>query len=100
MITLGVEVREGRADVAPDLNCLEACDLWIKEGCDVKGENPKKSRRVTFGNKVMYKPIPAEGKQKIIANHRRTSRTMASQAPKFGQPGPEDADGRWADREG
>ena len=85
--------------MAPDLDCLEACDLWIMEGCKVKGKDLKKSRRVSFCNKVLYKPIPAEGNQKMAANHRRTSRTMASQALRFGQPGPEDAIRRWADLE-
>ena len=74
MATIGVEVREGRADVSLDLDSIEACDLWIKDGAKEECQDKK----VSFCNVVRFREIVAEGKQLPARNHRRTSRAMKS----------------------
>ena len=62
METLGVERREGRAEAAPELNCMDVCSLaeWM-EHLEVEDDD-KKKRRVTYSNKVMFRAIPYQNK--------------------------------------
>ena len=68
MAMLGVEVRDGRAEAAPELSCIEARDVhWRESG--------KSKKAVRFDNVVWFESIRAEGAQRETASFRRTSRT-------------------------
>ena len=79
LITLGVELRGGRAESAPTLDQLEMYTEEWAEGEDAEGEKEEeeKSKKVRFYNKVMFRAIPATGKcrKTELARKTRTTRT-------------------------
>ena len=70
MRTCGVQVKEERAEVAPELSTVEARDVvWTLESGDCR------KKKVSFSEVVWYKPITAVGKQRPTRMFTRTSRT-------------------------
>ena len=70
--TLGTEMREGRAEVAPELSSVMPCDVtWVKDG----GMNGQSDKKVRTDPVVRFKDIPAVGMQRCANSFRRTSRT-------------------------
>ena len=66
---MGVEIRDGRAETAPTLDCLEAVNLHWEEAVrseDMKGHKGGRGKKVRFDERVAVRKIRATGKMKKI----------------------------------
>ena len=83
LLTLGMDVRGGRAETAPTIDGLEAyTEEWLEELNDGESEGAtgaarsrqKEGRAVRFERVVKVRPIPTEGKGRKVERKQRTGK--------------------------